>query len=274
MIKKTYQELTLTIKEDYEVFLDFLTNDLSCEFEENNNSIIIRHEDNLKNLENLCCEFAKLLSYKTNKPINLETKLVEKENKDWIKTYQNSINSIEIGNINIHPSWEKEKEGKINIKINPSLAFGTGKHETTSSCILLLKKYLKKNHYFLDLGCGSGILSILASKLKAKVDACDLDKLAIKTCKENFKINEEKLNKIWLGSIKNNNYDIIVANIIADVLISLNKDLKNSIKDNGYLILSGILKEYENKVLNNFKDFKIKDKIINEEWLSLVLQKG
>ena len=180
---------------------------------------------------------------------------------------------MEIEEFYIHPSWHLPKENKINILINPALAFGSGHHETTRSCVKAIKKYVKKGNTFLDVGCGSGILGIVANKLGAEVDACDTDSLAIKSTKENYVLNNARYNKLWEGSVNNadKKYDIVVANIIADVLIFISNDLKKRV--NNILILSGIIDKYKNKVIEKYKDLKLVDEIKENEWVTLVFRK-
>ncbi len=139
----------------------------------------------------------------------------------------------------------------------------------------MLQKYIKEGNTLLDVGCGSGILSIIAAKLGAKVDMCDTDELAIKSTKENFKINNEEYNNSWVGSVTNitKEYDIVVANIIADILVMLSKDLKKATKNGGILILSGILDKYLDKVEERFQDMKLLEKYQKNEWLTLVFKK-
>ena len=157
-MSKYYFELTLKPENDYELFLDLIDSLTTDALEEDNGAIIIRSEDELDDLKFGIEEFAKTLS------INCEIIYEKKENIDWIKQYQESVKSVEIGNFFIRPSWEEKKEGKIDIIINPALSFGSGHHETTSSCVEAIDEYVKEKQTVLDVGTGSGILAIAASK--------------------------------------------------------------------------------------------------------------
>ena len=135
--------------------------------------------------------------------------------------------------------------------IDPALAFGSGHHQTTSNCLKFIPNLIKKDDNILDVGCGSGILSIAAAKLGANIDICDTDELSIQEAIKNAKLNNVIINNSWIGSANNSSkiYDLVIANIIADVLILISKDLKERVKQNGYLILSGILNIiYEGKL--------------------------
>lgn len=124
----------------------------------------------------------------------------------------------------------------------------------------------------LDIGCGSGILSICANKLGAKVSLCDIDELAIEQSIKNFSINNANIAKIWIGEIDDSDtYNIVVANIIASTLINLKVQLVNQLKDNGHLILSGILNKYKNEVLNAFDNLKLIKEYAQDEWVCLQL---
>jgi ribosomal protein L11 methyltransferase len=126
----------------------------------------------------------------------------------------------------------------------------------------------------IDVGCGSGILGIGAMKLGAVVDACDTDPTSVENAKENAKLNGLEFANIWEGScfLARKRYDIVVANIVADVLTFIAKDLKNVMADNAILILSGILDKYETKVLSFYKDCNITERIVQDEWVTLVLK--
>lgn len=153
-----YYELLIKPNSKYEIFLD-LINSISAEaIEEDDNFFILRSEDDLSLVEQGILEFSKAID------IPCFTKLMKKNSIDWIKEYQKNVKAIEIGNFFIRPSWENKKENKIDIVIDPALSFGSGHHETTASCIEAIDKYVEKKDLVLDVGCGSGILSIATAK--------------------------------------------------------------------------------------------------------------
>ena len=275
-MEKTYNELQITPSSEYPLFLDFIMSLSDEAIEENDGMIILRSEETLDMLLFGVETFVKELSLALNKAISLDTKLLVKENKDWIAQYRNSIQPLHVNDFYIHPSWEPSIEGKKNIIIDPALAFGSGHHETTYGCLLLLQKYVKEGISLLDVGCGSGILSIAARKCGAIVDLCDTDEQATDSARENFNLNHENFNRIWTGSVqkREKEYDVVVANIIADVLIMLASDLQRAVKEDGLLILSGILDKYVDKVESKFSSMKLVEKYQKEEWFTLVLQRN
>jgi ribosomal protein L11 methyltransferase len=273
-MKSKYYELRVSTDSFKDEIENFLIERFNNGIEEEDNTLILRSEENFDGLMKELKEYVKALEEIFNTKINLETKIEEKSNIDWIENYKKSIKPIEIGRFYIHPSWYENKEDKINIIVDPALAFGSGHHETTRSCVKAIDKYVKEGDTFLDVGCGSGILSIVAAKKGAIVDLCDTDELAVKSAKENFELNNVKYNDIWVGSAANTDkkYDVVVANIIADILIFIANDLKQRV--NAYLILSGIIDKYKEKVLDKYKDFELVEEIPENEWVTLVLKKG
>jgi len=195
----------------------------------------------------------------------------EKENIDWIQKYQDSVEPIDVAEFYVHPSWYEPKEGKINILINPALAFGSGHHATTYSCLDAISKLVKSEDELLDVGCGSGILALAATMKGAVVDLCDTDPLAVDSAKDNFELNSKSYNKIWEGSANKSDkeYDIVVANIIADVLRMIAGELKNRVKSGGILIVSGILDKKESIVTDSFRDLELLNRVQRDEWITL-----
>ncbi|AII15184.1 50S ribosomal protein L11 methyltransferase [Campylobacter iguaniorum] len=255
----------------YEILKDFAFElGVTC-VEELPDGFIIRDEDELEDIKWGLEEFAKKAKF------DISTNIVQKDNIDWINEYKKGIKPLEVGKFYIRPSWEEPKNGLIDIIIDPALAFGSGHHESTNSCLNLISKFISTNQNLsaVDVGCGSGILSIALAKLGVSVDACDTDELAVLSSQENAQKNGVKFNQIWTGSITDadKKYDIVVANIIADVIFLLSKDLKNSINDNGYLILSGILTKYKDRILDTFKDLTLVENITLNEWESFIFKK-
>ncbi|HEA8164696.1 TPA: 50S ribosomal protein L11 methyltransferase [Campylobacter coli] len=274
-MQKFYYELFLEIQEQYKnLLLDFVF-DLGVEaIEEKGNGIYIRSNENLENLAWAIEIFAQKLSQKLNlkEDILLHKTIEKKENKDWVEEYKKGIKPIIIDNIYIHTTWQEEKENYLNIKINPALAFGSGHHESTYCCVKFLQKFAKNNLRALDIGCGSGILAIAMAKLGSKVEICDTDDLAIKSALENAELNSVNFTKAWHGSVDKAEglYDLVVANIIADVILILEKDIKKHLEDNAILILSGILDKYKTRIKEKFQDLELIDEMQINEWCSLV----
>ena len=272
---KYYYELTIKPNLYYELFLDLASSLTNDALEELNETIIIRSEDTLDDVESGVIEFAKELSTAFATEISCETYLEKKENQDWIKLYQDSVQPIEVGNFYIHPSWCEPVDGLKNILIDPTLAFGSGHHETTNTCLRAVEKYIKEDDLIADIGTGSGILGIAASKLGASVDICDTDIVAVNDAVKNFESNDVKVNEYWEGSANTTKkrYNVVIANIVADVLVMIARDLKKITNDNGIIILSGIMEQHKQKVLNKFKDCEILEEIQQNEWVTLIVKK-
>jgi ribosomal protein L11 methyltransferase len=269
----SYFELTITLeKKDFVEFIaDFVANIAGDGLEIGTDTIIVRSENDLSYVQEAVASLVGTLGG----AIEISFKLEEKKNKDWISTYQNSIEPIEVGKFYIYPSWYEAKEGKINIKIDPALAFGSGHHGTTFSCLDAIGTYVKSDSRVLDVGCGSGILGLASSKLGAKVDLCDTDPISVDACEKNFALNNAEYEELWEGSANQAvcEYDVVIANIIADVLKFIVHDLKRATKDKGILILSGILDKKEEQVVELYSDMELLERKQKDEWVTLVYTK-
>lgn len=169
--------------------------------------------------------------------------------EDWINNWKKYFKPIKVGEkLLIRPTWEEVdcNEGRTVIHLEPGLAFGTGTHETTRLCLELLEQYVTPDSKVLDVGCGSGILSVASLLLGAKLAVgVDIDEMAVKTAVENAKINnvEDRFNSIC-GSLTDKvsgKYNIVVANIVADIIITLTSDVKNYMEKDTIYIMSGII---------------------------------
>jgi len=270
-----YYALTVRPGAHHELFRDFLSDTLPVGFEELDDAFIIRSEDELETMAWGIEQFAEALQKALGEPIDVELTHEKLQSDDWVSKYQESITPIEIGHFYIHPTWNAPKEGAVNIAIDPALAFGTGHHPTTATCLKAIDKTVFEGARVIDVGCGSGILAIAAAKLGAVVDACDTDPVSVANTQENIALNQITLNQIWEGSasLAKEQYDVVIANIVADVLVMIASDLKKILKENGTLILSGILDKYEDKVLKKYSDFPQIERITQDEWVTLILHK-
>ncbi len=171
--------------------------------------------------------------------------------EDWADSWKQYYKPIKIGSrLVVVPMWEKydATENEVVVKMDPGMAFGTGTHETTRLCATLLEKYVNDQSVMLDVGCGSGILAICASRLGAKqCYAYDIDPVAVKVARENVKDNactniECDVSDLLKG-VKDGKYDVITANIVADIIIRMLPDISKYMHEKTVLVISGIIDE-------------------------------
>jgi len=200
--------------------------------------------------------------------------------QDWNESWKKGFTPLDVGeHFTILPPWEDKRSGRINLIIDPGMAFGTGHHETTRSCLVLMEKYdgkIAKGH-FLDLGTGTGLLAIAASKLGYdQVVAVDTDPLAIEAARKNIKLNQVINIELREGSVIDapGTFDCIAANIISSVLVLLAHAISSRLKPSGIAILSGILAEQADEVTKAYAQTGLKfiENLPDDKWASLVFQ--
>jgi len=215
----------------------------------------------------------------SNRVINqsdIHTKTIK--NVEWVEAYRRSVKATVIDNVVIRPPWVTGNyKNKQEIIIEPKMAFGTGTHETTRLCIREILQHFKPGMTFFDLGCGSGILSILAARMGARaIKGADIDLMAVRNAEENIEINNvgDKIT-IEHGSIEraanDPPYDFLVANIIKSTILELYDKIDNAVKPGGTIVLSGLLIEDEADIIAMLEKYNILKYGINEDgqWLAV-----
>ena len=202
---------------------------------------------------------------------------------DWAESWKQYYKPVALGKVTIVPAWEKyeARDGEVIIRMDPGMAFGTGTHETTRLVIRLMQDELRGGERLLDVGTGSGILSICASKLGAKsCNAYDIDPVAVKVARENAEA--DGCTNITVGvsdllrgvDLSGGKYDFCVANIVADIIIRMRPDIKNYLKVGSPLILSGIIgeraEEVRSAVLEN--GFTVDREIRENDWVGMLVR--
>ncbi len=236
----------------------------------------------LDTIEFLKDEIQRYPVQKGEKPYG-EISFIEVDDQSWSDNWKNFFRTIIIKDkIIIKPSWEdyEEKPGDIVIELDPGMAFGTGSHETTMMCTEALEENVTKGVTVFDVGCGSGILAIVAAKLGAeKVIAIDLDETCVNVSRENVENNGvSEIVDVKHGNLLDliqGKADIIVANIVAEIIVGMSADLQNYLKEDGTFICSGIITEkikmVEDSLIDNgFKILQVKE---NNGWACIISKK-
>lgn len=200
---------------------------------------------------------------------------------DWSENWKKYFHATEIGDkLAIVPSWEEydNKENRKILHIDPGAAFGTGTHATTSLCLSMLENYVVEGSKMLDIGCGSGILSIASVLLGAETAVgVDIDAQSVKTAKENAELNNVSGKTEYIvGDLADKisgKYNVVCANIVADVVIRLLGDVRTFMEENAVLLVSGIIDTRENDVLAAAEKhgFKVKEKQYKDNWCAFAL---
>ncbi len=206
----------------------------------------------------------------------LQIEVTLNDDTEWKDRWKEYFKPAKISqNIVVKPTWEEyqKQEGNLVIEIDPGMAFGTGTHETTSMCVKMMEKYMNTEDMVMDVGCGSGILSIAGALLGAKnVLGIDIDPIAVEVSQENIELNHvEDVVTIQYGDLtKGVDYqaDLIVANLMADLIQMLTKDVAKHLKKSGIYIMSGILLEKEELILNCLRDngFEVLEVMEDGDW--------
>ena len=218
--------------------------------------------------------------------LDVVTEVIGVDEDDWADAWKQYYKPVKCGkNIVIVPLWEKydAKDSDVIIKMDPGMAFGTGTHETTRLCLSMMEKHMKPDMTVMDMGTGSGILAIYAAKIGAeKIDAYDIDPVAVRVAKENFKENnvEDKIYCAVSDLMQNadktrEKYDFVCANIVADIVIRLSECMGDYVKAGGLCAVSGIIEPQAERVKKAVSDkgFVLIDEMKENDWCAFVFKR-
>ena len=282
-------KVPLTQKEKEQMFVDILPETALDDGVAYLSFYLEESEDKEAVLEKVRNELDEMREFMDLGPCTIEES--QTEDVDWVNNWKQYFHQFYVDDILIIPSWEDvkpEDEGKMIIHIDPGTAFGTGMHETTQLCIRQIKKYVTDTTRILDVGCGSGILGMLALKFGADYSVgTDLDPCAIDATHENMKENGVSKDRyeVMIGNIIDDKeiqdrvgyekYDIVAANILSDVLVALTPVIVNQLKPGGIYITSGIIDDKEEVVKQAVNDagLELLDVTYQGEWVCVTAKK-
>ncbi len=274
-----YLELAITVRPDArDRLIELLTEKGSLGFIEHENGLTAyfpESSDNLALIREL--EVMRSLLADAGVPLSFTSAMIAEQ--DWNESWKKGFTRLDVGNsFSILPPWEPVTRDRVSLIIDPGMAFGTGHHETTRSCLVLMERYDGRTgkDRFLDLGCGTGLLAIAAAKLGYRsVVAVDTDPLATAATRMNMGLNDVDIIIVRDGGIEQAEgvFDCIAANILSGVLVELAPDIAVRLTGSGVAILSGILAEQADEVIIGMKasGLKLLEKYPDDKWISLVM---
>lgn len=234
-------------------------------------------------IEEIKLAIANLKNFDINIGENILT-TTEIDEEDWATSWKQYYHPVKISErFTIVPSWEQYTPiytDELIIELDPGMAFGTGTHPTTVMCLQALEKIVKKGDVVIDVGTGSGVLSIGAAMLGAsRVQALDLDEVAVKSAKENVELNKvENIVSVYQSNLleqATEQADIIVANILAEIILTFTDEAFQAVKPGGYYITSGIIGAKKDDVKEGLKSsgFTIEEVLMMEDWVAIIARK-
>ena len=277
-----YYEFRIKVSEESKDALISRMHDIGCLGVIDNNDEIVAYFPPKLSHEEIAFElqrFKEILKY-SGLDSELSFRYQSLPDRDWNEEWKKNIKPIDAGGFTILPSWEKAQGKKISLVIDPGMAFGTGHHETTRTCLGLIERLsIERNkERFLDIGTGTGVLAIAAAKLGFKeVVGVDTDPLAYDAARRNAGLNDLKNIDIKLGGVSeaDGKFDFIIANLISETLISIAYEIKNRLNNNGIAVLSGMLAGQEEDVIKAVAalGLKLAEKINDGKWVTVVFVK-
>lgn len=254
--------------------------DISGINEEKDHLVVFAQENSSVDTLKISSLLARLKEEKTINSFSVEENLLE--DKNWNEEWEKGIQVVEVDErIVIKPSFRDydQKEGQIIITIDPKMSFGTGDHQTTQIMIKLTEKYLVPGVSLIDVGSGTGILSITAVKLGAKdAIAVDIDEWCLMNGLENCRLNNVEnvidIRQCEIGDVEEKKFDLILANINKNILIEIKDEIRKRLSSSGTLILSGLLFSDENDIRNHYEPigFRMIEKMQMKEWIGIVFK--
>lgn len=258
--------------------LDILGYNIEFPINNNNIAIVNIYNENQEKLENNL----NIIKQNIDDMSEYDYEIKELNSDEYLTSYMAFLKPFKVGEITIIPNLKDDNNNEDGLYIAKQYAFGTGTHETTFLALEMINEYSKNNNIssktIADIGCGSGILSLFCYKLGSRnITSVDIDNDAVNCTLDNAKYNNIKLNNVFLGSadsLSNFQYDLVIANIETDILIEILPDLKKILKENGHLILSGILAEKESFMNEAIKqnNLTILNRKQKNDWISILLR--